>query len=156
MRLIAAAVIVTASLSTAGCSAGAMQAWGAGLQGAASGYAAAARGTATAGGKLMIFGGPGHNTYLGCLNCPEYASDSVFNKYGTHGSAYAAESVFNRYSNFGSAYGLNSPCNPYATDPPVIVDANGGFHGRLTVNAYNVDRSRSGQIQAWIAGVCAG
>jgi hypothetical protein len=156
MRLIAAVLIATASLSIAGCSAGAMQAWGAGLQAAADGYAAGAGGTAMASGKLMIFGGPGHKTYLGCLNCSEYASDSVFNKYGTHGSAYSAESIFNGYSTFGSAYGPYSPCNPYATDPPVLVDANGGFHGRLTVNAYNIDRSRSSRVQAWITGVCGG
>jgi hypothetical protein len=149
----AVAAVAAAILSVAGCSAGAMQAWGAALQGAASGYA---DGAASASGKLMIFAGPGHKTYLGCLNCSEYVSDSVFNKYGSHGSAYSAESIFNRYSIFGSPYGMYSPCNPYATDPPVIVDANGGFHGRLTVNQYNSDRSRSTQVQAWIAGVCGG
>ncbi len=30
--------------------------------------------------KLMIFGGTNHGTYLGCLNCSEYATDSVLNK----------------------------------------------------------------------------
>jgi hypothetical protein len=56
--------------------------WQAGLQGAAAGVAHAQ----TAPPKLMLFGGEGHKTYLGCLNCPKYASDSVFNEYGPHGS----------------------------------------------------------------------
>ena len=30
-----------------------------------------------------------------------------------------------------------SPYNPYATDPPVIVDQEGRFYGRLTMNEYN-------------------
>ncbi len=37
--------------------------------------------------RLMTFGGNNHETYLGCLNCSEYASDSVSNSYGAHGSA---------------------------------------------------------------------
>src|SRR5438874_2063451 len=36
--------------------------------------------------KFMIFGGQDHRTYLGCLNCSEYATDSVLNRYGTFGS----------------------------------------------------------------------
>ena len=47
--------------------------------------------------KLMLFGGANHTVYLGCLSCSEYASDSVRNQYGTHGSAYASESIFNHY-----------------------------------------------------------
>lgn len=31
--------------------------------------------------KYMLFGGESHNTYLGCLNCSEYDSDSNFNKF---------------------------------------------------------------------------
>jgi hypothetical protein len=28
--------------------------------------------------ERMIFGGEGHSTSLGCLNCTEYAADSLF------------------------------------------------------------------------------
>src|SRR5579864_6734548 len=63
--------------------------------------------------KLMIFGGSGHRIYLGCLNCSEYATDSVRNTYGPHGSSYADASVFNRYGDYGSAYSDWSSCNPY-------------------------------------------
>jgi hypothetical protein len=87
--------------------------------------------------KLMIFGGLGHKTYLGCLNCSEYATDSILNQYGTYGSKYSSTSIFNRYGEFGSKFSDHSPCNPYASDPPVIVDQNGEFYGRLTVNRYH-------------------
>jgi hypothetical protein len=87
--------------------------------------------------KLMIFGGDGHRTYLGCLNCSEYAADSVHNQYGTHGSPYNSESILNHYSQFGSPYSTESACNTYASDPPVIVDGNGRYYGRLTLNQYH-------------------
>jgi hypothetical protein len=32
--------------------------------------------------KLMLCGGQGHKTYLGCLNCGNYAADSISNSYG--------------------------------------------------------------------------
>jgi hypothetical protein len=110
----------------------------------------AGNGGAGATHKLMVFGGPGHATYLGCLNCSEYANDSVFNENGPHGSPYASESIFNAYSRFGGQYGAYSPCNPYASDPPVIVDENGAFYGRLTVNAYNPQASHDATIQGWL------
>jgi len=131
-----------------------------GCAGVAAGIAGAGGATAgiptvspIGGTKLMIFGGDGHRTYLGCLNCSQYASDSVMNQYGTHGSPYSADSIFNRYGTFGSAYSNSSPCNPYATDPPVIVDQNGSFYGRLMVNQYTPGRV-TGNWSAWIAGVC--
>lgn len=87
--------------------------------------------------KLLLFGGSDHKTYLGCLNCSQYASDSVLNEYGQHGSHYSSESIWNHYSEYGSAYSLYGACNPYATDPPVIVDSDGKFYGRLTLNRYH-------------------
>jgi len=86
---------------------------------------------------MMIFGGLGHKTYLGCLSCPEYSTDSVFNEFGSFGTAYGPQSIFNSYSEYGSTFSTYSPCNSYATDPPVVVDEEGTFYGRLTVNRYN-------------------
>ena len=104
--------------------------------------------------KLMIFGGYGHKTYLGCMNCSQYASDSVFNVYGTHGSAYSSESIPNHYSEFGSAYSMYSACNLFASDPPVVVDGNGTFYGRLTLNQYNAERVANERVNTWLAAVC--
>jgi hypothetical protein len=148
------AVLLSAIVLSSSCSAAT---WGAGLQGFADGYAAAnTQPAAVSSQKLMIFGGPNHKTYLGCLTCPKYATDSVENAYGLHGSRYAADSIFNRFGEFGSKYGSHSPCNRYATDPPVIVDEAGRYYGRLTVSTTNADRTRNPNLQAWIAGVCAG
>ena len=106
--------------------------------------------------KLMLFGGPGHKTYLGCLSCSEYDSDSLFNPYGTYGSEYSRDSIFNKYGQFGSRYSNYSACNPYASDPPVIVDEVGGFFGRLTVNRYHSQAMGDAELLAWISGVCEG
>jgi hypothetical protein len=100
--------------------------------------------------KLMIFGGEGHKTYLGCLDCSEYASDSVFNTYGEHGSSYAVDSIANHYGQFGSAYAAYSACNPYSSDPPVVVDGSGRFYGRLTLNVYTAERFNNERINAWL------
>jgi hypothetical protein len=138
------------------CSSATAQAIAAGL--AAAGGSASTAPTSrnvrsSSGSKLMLFGGQGHKVYLGCLNCSQYATDSVLNMYGSHGSPYGTESIFNKYSNFGSRYSTYSACNPYATDPPVIVDENGNYYGRLTVNRYNGQGANS-ELLAWIAGVC--
>jgi len=87
--------------------------------------------------KLMLFGGESHKTYLGCLSCDEYGTDSVVNKYGSYGSSYSDTSIWNHYSDFGSPYSDYGACNPYANDPPVIVDSAGKFYGRLTLNVYH-------------------
>lgn len=98
----------------------------------------------------MIFGGTDHKTYLGCLNCNEYATDSVFNFYGTHGSPYSGESIWNHYGEYGSPYSTYSACNPYASDPPVIVDQNGAYYGRLTVNEYHPQRGSGANYFNWL------
>lgn len=116
---------------------------------------AAARGAtpSRSGGKLMIFGGQGHRTYLGCLSCSEYQTESVFNQYGTFGSAYGTQSIFNAYSAYGSPYSTYSACNAYASDPPVIVDEEGRYYGRLTVRTSG-DGPPTAELRAWLAGVC--
>ena len=104
--------------------------------------------------KLMIFGGANHGTYLGCLNCSEYAADSVWNKYGSSGSPYSAESIFNHYGQFGSKYSTESACNPYATNPPVIVDGDGKCYGRLTLNRYATGIGIGTEDMGWLAAAC--
>lgn len=104
----------------------------------------------------MIFGGANHRVYLGCLNCSEYAADSVKNAYGSHGSAYAQESIMNHYGPYGSPYAGESACNEYASDPPVIVDEAGKFYGRLTLNRYRPDIGAGAQLMAWLTAACRG
>ena len=104
--------------------------------------------------KLMIFGGSDHKTYLGCLNCNKYAIDSILNTFGEYGSQYSSSSIFNRFGDFGSPYSTYSACNSYATDPPVIVDSEGKFYGRLTVNQYNSELGVGNQYQQFLQGLC--
>jgi hypothetical protein len=106
--------------------------------------------------KLMIFGGQDHKTYLGCLNCSEYAADSVLNKYGRNGSEYSSDSIWNHYSQYGSQYSNEGACNPYASDPPVIVDEEGKYYGRLTLNIYHSELGMGSKLRGWLnQEVCA-
>jgi hypothetical protein len=102
-------------------------------------------------GKVMIFGGPGHEVYLGCLSCSDLESDSVFNELGHYGSPHYSESIWNRYGQFGSEYSEFSACNPYATDPPIIVDQQGQTYGRLTVNQLNSNIGAGARFYNWLA-----
>jgi hypothetical protein len=102
----------------------------------------------------MIFGGVDHKVYLGFLNCSEYATDSVFNQYGTYGSQYSATSIFNHYNEYGSAYSAEGACNKYASDPPVIVDGNGRYYLRLTLNEYARDLGIGTRFMGWLAAIC--
>jgi len=106
-------------------------------------------------GKIMLFGGQGHRAYLGCLNCSQYASDSLFNSYGNFGNRYSQTSIFNHYSEFGSPYSSFSACNRYAIDPPVIVDESGRSYGRLTLNLNHPQNVRDVPLLTWLEGLCS-
>jgi hypothetical protein len=103
--------------------------------------------------KLMIFGGPGHRVYLGCLSCSEIETDSVFNPIGPHGSKVSSESIWNVVSDYGSRVSPYSACNPLATDPPVIVDQEGSAYGRLTANQLSPDIGQGARFYNWLASV---
>jgi hypothetical protein len=136
------AIILAGLITLCGCSPAARQNIASAISGAATGIAPPS--------KLMIFGGKEHSTYLGCLSCSGYAMDSVFNAYGDHGSRYSNESVWNHYSDFGSRYSDHGACNPYANDPPVIVDSDGKFYGRLTLNAYHPQVGAGARYHDWL------
>jgi hypothetical protein len=133
-------------LAMMGCSPAARQGIGGGL----GNPAGAPTGASSRQQKLMLFGGESHKVYLGCINCSEYSTDSVFNKYGTFGNPYSSTSVWNHYSDYGSAYSIWGACNPYASDPPVIVDVDGNFYGRLTLNEYNAQIGMGGKFHNWL------
>ncbi len=96
--------------------------------------------TGPAAAELLLFGGRGHDVFLGCLQCSHYDSASICNKYGM-GSKYEPNGIFNRYGTYGSKYQSTSPWNKYAsgTDVPVLVDRDGGFYGYFTTNHYRFD-----------------
>lgn len=90
---------------------------------------------------LHIYGGENQDVYLGCLNCDNYRSNSIWNEYGTYGNSYNSECIWNEYGIYGSEYSQYSPWNTYASDPPVIVDEDGNFYGYFTVNEYKDKRA---------------
>ena len=102
----------------------------------------------------MIFGGEDHKTYLGCLTCAEYSADSVRNKFGANGSQFSGTSIWNHFSDYGSKYSALGACNPYADEPPVIVDQNGKYYGRLTLNKYHAELGIGTKLYSWLEGVC--
>lgn len=99
--------------------------------------------------KVLLFGGEDHRTFLGCLNCPPGAEDSVYTPGGTHGSRGASESIWNK-ATFGSPASEYSACSPYASDPPVIVEADGTYLGRLTLNRYHGQIGIGTRYYAWL------
>ncbi len=85
--------------------------------------------------ELLLYGGPGHKEFLGCLSCPEYSVNSVWNEYPRYGFLNDF-GVWNRFGAYANRFSSYSMCNRYATDPPVIVDRGGNFYGRLSINPY--------------------
>ena len=102
---------------------------------------------------LLLFGGESHRTFLGCLNCSEFDTNSVHNKFGDYGSKFSDKSIFNKFGDFGSPYSPYSACNSFADDPPVVVDNAGDYHGRLTLNR-TLQVVDVPMIVAWLAGIC--
>lgn len=90
---------------------------------------------------LHLYGGDDHDVYLGCLNCNQYDSNSIWNEYGTYGNKYGANSIWNEYGTYGNPYSPVSPWNSYSSESPVVVDKNGGFYGYLTSNKYASSRA---------------
>jgi hypothetical protein len=100
--------------------------------------------------KIMIFDGHNHDVYLGCLSCSEFAVDSVHNEFGIYGSGFSATSIFNSFGKFGSSFSNFSPCNGFATEPPVIVDEDGNFYGRLTLNRMHREANAEEKLRKWL------
>lgn len=104
---------------------------------------------------LLLFGGMNHETFLSCLNCSQFDSNSIANKFGVYGSSFSSTSIFNHFSEYGSTFSTYSACNSYATDPPVIVDSVGRYYGRLTLNGFHPELGVGGQLMSWLSGACS-
>lgn len=102
---------------------------------------------------LMLFGGPSHAVFLGCL-CSEERADSVFNLAGEHGSDLASASIRNKFAPYGSNHDDTSACNPRATRPPVVVASSGKSLGLLTLNPALKRRIEVPSVLDWLARMC--
>ncbi|MFT8675023.1 MAG: hypothetical protein ABF990_07715 [Acetobacter sp.] len=83
--------------------------------------------------RLMIYAGPLYREYLGCLNCDQYDTDSVWNAYSPlgWGNSYSDYSHFYIYR---QAHGVYSACDPFARQPPRILDVQNKLYGYLNIS----------------------
>ena len=51
--------------------------------------------------ELLIFGGSGHDKFLGCFNCNPYEGDSICNKYGEYSTSMGSMEAAIRQKVFG-------------------------------------------------------
>lgn len=109
----------------------------------------------SAGVRLLLYGDDDRR-FLGCLNCNEYAADSVHNQYGRYGNPYASYSIWNKYGKYGSPYSNYSVCNPLAMRPPVVLDEDWAFYGRLTLNSLHPEALKEPSVINWLKFVVCG
>jgi hypothetical protein len=88
--------------------------------------------------RMMIYAGPLHREYLGCLNCYPYNERSVWNNFSPFGwgNDYPLMSHFQDYR---APHGRYSACDPHAADPPILLDINHTNYGRLSVSITRPD-----------------
>lgn len=103
---------------------------------------------------LLLYADNHERTFLGCINCSEYDANSVWNRYGSYGSEYSSTSIRNGYSQYGSEYSSISACNEYASKPPLILDNDGDYYGRFTVNEYAQDANDDDAIRKLVRLLC--
>jgi len=91
--------------------------------------------------KTMLFGGAEKKEYLGCLDCNEFASDSICNGFGKYGNEFSSSGIFNEFAGYGNEFSSRSPWNEFSTsnEVPVLVDENGKFYGYFTINEHRRD-----------------
>ncbi len=110
---------------------------------------------AAAGNKhLLLFSDESPKVFLGCLTCSEFDTNSVWNTIGRYGSSISSTSVRNSISKYGSTISPTSACNTIAQRPPLIVDEEGGYYGRLTVNTIHRERSSSSSLKQIAPALC--
>jgi hypothetical protein len=103
--------------------------------------------------ELMVFGGPSHEVFLGCLG-DEHRADSVFNLVGEHGSDVSPTSIRNKFEPYGSNHDDTSACNAAATHPPVVVASDGKSLGLLSMNSSLKRRISSPSVEDWLSRMC--
>jgi len=106
--------------------------------------------------RLLLYSDDDARRFLGCFSCSKYEADSVHNEYGQYGSRYSIHSIWNKYGSYGSPYSTYSACNPYATRPPVVLDEEWAFYGRLTLNSYHPQALKETSIVNWLRFVVCG
>jgi hypothetical protein len=76
------------------------------------------------------------------LTCGRFDSGSACNRFGEFGSRFNSNSIWNRFGEYGSRFSSQSPWNKFASDPPVVVDRDGGFYGYFTAARFHPQRTK--------------
>ena len=87
--------------------------------------------------EYLIFSDDGENEFLGCIGCGIYDSKSICNEFGTYGSEFNSKSIWNEFSTYGNEFSSYSPWNEFSSNGPKLVDKDGNFYGRFSINEYN-------------------
>ncbi|KIA89903.1 hypothetical protein [Kaistella jeonii] len=90
---------------------------------------------------LQLYGGKNEAVYLGCLNCNNVSSNSIWNEVGNYGSPVSSTSIWNEVGTYGGPVSSYSPFNPVGNNPPKIIDSDGNFYGYLTANPVKSNRA---------------
>ena len=104
--------------------------------------------------RIKLFGGNDYSVYLGCWNCNEFDSESIFNRFGNYGSAFSSTSINNQFSQYGSPFASTSACNQFASNPPILVDSR-SFYGELTLNTIRPRAINNTTVLAALRALCA-
>jgi hypothetical protein len=104
--------------------------------------------------NIRVFGGRDYSVYLGCFNCDEFHTESIWNRFGSHGSPFSQTSINNQFSQYGSPFSSFSACNEFATQPPVLADSR-TFYGELTLNSFRARAIRDTAVVAALRVLCS-
>lgn len=93
--------------------------------------------TASAQEEYHLYGGEGHATYYGCLNCESHRDSTIWNYYSPYGYPLGTQSIWNDKLPIADVESPYSFRNPTAADPrclPIVVDSQVRFVGYFTAN----------------------
>jgi hypothetical protein len=91
--------------------------------------------------RLLLFGGPEHEDFLGCVTCDASEPFSIWNPESDFGSPTHPLSIWNRAGRYGSQGSPHSPWSRRPESVPVVVDRAGNLCGKFAL-----DRSVPGRV----------
>jgi hypothetical protein len=90
---------------------------------------------------VLLFGGPEHEDFLGCLTCDASEPYSIWNPNSEYGSPGHPLSIWNREGRYGSQDSPHSPWSRRPESVPLVVDRAGNLCGNFAV-----DRTFPGRV----------
>jgi len=91
--------------------------------------------------RLLLFGGPEQQDFLGCVTCDASEPYSIWNPESDYGSPKHPLSIWNREGRYGSAGSPHSPWGRRPESVPVVVDRAGNLCGNFAL-----DRAFPGRV----------